>query len=61
MLKPKDISDKRFERSSRGYNIEDVDNFLADVASSYANIYNEYEQSEGKILKLVEKINERRY
>ena len=27
---------------------------------AYANIYNEYEQSEGKILKLVEKINEYR-
>jgi len=60
MLNPKDIKEKKFERASRGYNIEEVDSFLNEVASSYAKILNDFEQNEGKIIKLVDKINEYR-
>ena len=60
MLNPKEISDKRFDKSTFGYRTEDVDVFLKEVAISYANILKDNEQTEIKILKLVEKINEYR-
>jgi len=60
MLNPKEISDKRFDKSTFGYRAEDVDTFLKEVAFSYANLLKDYEQKEGKILALIEKINEYR-
>ena len=60
MISPKDISEKRFERAARGYRVEEVDTFLKEVAFSVAKIIKSYEESEAKIHKLVEKVNEYR-
>lgn len=59
-MNPKDIANKRFERSARGYNPEEVEEYLKDVAIALANAVKEKEENEAKIVKLVERINEYR-
>ena len=60
MISPKEISEKRFEKAARGYRIDEVDTFLKEVAFSVAKIIKSYDESEAKIHKLVEKVNEYR-
>lgn len=60
MLRPEDIRQKRFERGSYGYNPEEVDMFVSRVADDYETLFNNSADSEEKIIKLVEKINEYR-
>lgn len=60
MISPKEISEKKFEKAARGYRIEEVDTFLREVAFSVAKIIKSYDESESKIEKLVEKVNEYR-
>ncbi len=60
MLRPEDIRQKRFERGSFGYNPEEVDMFISRVADDYEALFNSSADSEEKIIKLVEKINEYR-
>lgn len=60
MISPKEISEKRFERTGRGYKAEEVDAFLKEVAFSVAKIIKSYDESEAKIHKLVEKVNQYR-
>lgn len=60
MISPKEISEKRFERTGRGYKPEEVDAFLKEVAFSVAKIIKSYDESEAKIHKLVEKVNQYR-
>lgn len=60
MLTPNDIREKRFEKGTFGYKIEEVDAFLNEIADDYEALYNSNEESEEKIIKLVEKINEYR-
>jgi cell division initiation protein len=55
-----DISDRKFERAARGYRCEEVEAFLKDVALAYASLLKDNHESENKILKLVDKINEYR-
>ncbi len=59
-MNPKDIAAKRFEKSALGYKPEEVDEFLKSVAIELANAIKDKEESEAKIIKLVEKINEYR-
>lgn len=59
-MNAKDISAKRFEKTALGYKPEEVEEYLKDVAIAYANAIKEKEDSEAKIIKLVEKINEYR-
>ncbi len=59
-MNPQDISNKKFEKSMSGYKTEDVDEYLRDVAIAYAKAIKDKEESELKIVKLVEKINEYR-
>lgn len=60
MLSPKEISQKRFEKRGGGYKTEEVDAFLKEVANAYASALKEAEESEDKIMKLVERINQYR-
>ena len=59
-MNPQDISGKKFEKSTFGYKPEEVDEYLRDIAIAYAKAVKEKEESELKIVKLVEKINEYR-
>lgn len=58
-MNPREIASKRFEKGF-GYKQEEVDSFLKEIALEYANAVREKEESEAKIVKLVEKINEYR-
>lgn len=60
MINPTDIADKKFEKSPFGYKTDEVDLFLKELSAAFINIYKENEDSEAKILKLVDKINEYR-
>lgn len=60
MMNPKDIKEKKFEKATFGYKPEEVDEFLAKVASAYAEVVKTSQENEAKIIKLVEKINEYR-
>lgn len=60
MLSPKEISQKRFDKRGGGYKTEEVDAFLKEVANAYASALKEAEESEDKIMKLVERINQYR-
>lgn len=58
-MNPKDITTKKFEKGF-GYKQEEVDAFMKEVAIALATAMKEKEESEAKIVKLVEKINEYR-
>ena len=60
MMSPRDIKDKRFEKATFGYKPEEVEEFLKQVADSYAEALRTSQDNEAKIIKLVEKINEYR-
>ena len=58
-MNPKDVALKKFEKGF-GYKQEEVDAYLKEVAVALATAMKEKEESEAKIVKLVEKINEYR-
>ncbi len=58
-MNPKDIASKKFEKGF-GYKQEEVDAYLKEVAVALATAMKDKEESEAKIVKLVEKINEYR-
>lgn len=60
MIKPSNIKGKSFETTKNGYSKTEVDSFLSEVAADYANALSANQESEDKIIKLVEKINEYR-
>lgn len=60
MLKPSEVNARAFERGTFGYRPEDIDPFLEQVARDYEVLYNNNLDSEEKIMKLVDKINEYR-
>lgn len=60
MLSPRDIAEKRFEKGTFGYKPEDVDAYLLEVSKLVEALVAENEESDEKIIKLVEKINEYR-
>lgn len=41
MLTPLDIENKRFTKAIKGYNVEEVDDFLEQVTSEYERLYKE--------------------
>ncbi len=59
-MNAKDIAQKKFAKATVGYKPEEVDEYLKDVAIALANAVKEKEESEAKIVKLVERINEYR-
>lgn len=59
MLNPKEITQKHFEKGF-GYKAEEVDNYLREIAKAYAAALKEVEESEEKIIKLVDRINQYR-
>ena len=41
MLTPLDIENKRFSKTLKGYNVDEVDDFLDDLTIDYEKIYKE--------------------
>lgn len=41
MLTPLDIENVKFRKSFKGYNVEDVDNFLDQLIKDYQKLYKE--------------------
>ncbi len=60
MLNPNNIKGKTFDTEKNGYSKEDVKEFLGQVAEDYAEVVKANQDTEAKIIKLVEKINEYR-
>ena len=60
MLNPNNIKGKTFDTEKNGYSKEDVKEFLEQVAEDYAEVVKANQDTEAKIIKLVEKINEYR-
>ena len=60
MLNTNNIKSKTFETHKNGYNIEEVTAFLKQVADDYAEVVQANQDSEAKIIKLVETINQYR-
>lgn len=60
MLSPNNIKGKSFDTEKNGYSKDDVNKFLAQVAEDYAEVVKANQDTEAKIIKLVEKINEYR-
>jgi len=58
MLTPVDIENKTFDRSFRGYDYEDVDNFMDLVTADYTTIYKENKELKEEISRLREKLVE---
>lgn len=60
MLRPSNIKGRTFETVKNGYDPEAVNSFLNEIADYVAEVNQFNEDSEAKIMKLVEKINEYR-
>lgn len=60
MLKPSNIRGRTFDTVKNGYDPEAVNSFLNEIADYVAEVNQFNEDSEAKIMKLVEKINEYR-
>ncbi|WP_124098640.1 DivIVA domain-containing protein [Ruminococcus sp. Marseille-P6503] len=60
MLKANEIKSKTFDTVRNGYDPDEVSAFLAEIAEAYAAALSANDDSEAKIFKLVEKINEYR-
>lgn len=54
MLTPMEIQQKTFAKSFKGYNEEDVDNFMEEVIAAYGNLYRNNAELKEKIDKLSE-------
>ncbi len=52
MLTPLDIENKKFQKQIKGYNVEEVDDFLDDLTADYEKIYKENATLNEEILKL---------
>lgn len=61
MLKPIDIHNIDFTRSFKGYNPEEVDDFLATIVSKYETIYQENRQLREKLEKTQVELKEQSY
>lgn len=60
MLTPNTIVERKFEKAAFGYKPEEVDNFLAEIVTSYGELYAEKEAAEEKMEVLAEKLEEYR-
>lgn len=57
-LTPKDILDKEFKKSFRGFDMEEVDSFLDIIMKDYATFKNQVNYLEGENARLRAKIEE---
>lgn len=55
-LTPMDISNKEFKKGLRGYNIEEVDDFLNDVIENYEELYKENSKLKDKLSRATEQL-----
>lgn len=60
MITPQEIENRKFEKSMRGYNVDEVDEFMKILAQDYEELYKENQTVKGKITVLVNKIEEYR-
>ena len=61
MLSPQEISERKFEKAVfGGYDMTEVDDFLAELNTDYASLYKENAILKGKLKILVEKVEEYR-
>ncbi len=60
MFTPREIRDTEFERIVRGYNPEDVDGFLAQIADQIEQLEADKAASDKKLMLLAEKVDEMR-
>jgi len=60
VIKAKDINSQRFEKAAFGYKQEDVDTFLSEIASDYAQLIKENEDINAKLQVLADKVIEYR-
>jgi len=58
MLKPIDIHNAEFSVSFRGYNREEVDEFLAKIVSKYEDVYQENKELQERIKQLEEELRQ---
>ncbi len=58
MLTPQDIENKMFKVSFKGYNIDEVDDFLQEVCDSYVALYLENKENREKIARLSEAVGQ---
>ncbi len=58
MLTPKDIDQKVFKKAMRGYDIEDVEQFLQEIARSYNELYEENLAAKERISVLSDAVKE---
>ncbi len=49
MLTPLDIENKRFSRTIKGYNVEEVDDFLDELTAEYETLYRENAEYKNQI------------
>ena len=49
MLTPMDIHNKEFKRSFRGYNEDEIDDFLDQVVNDYERLYRENERLKNEV------------
>lgn len=52
MLKPRDIHNVEFKRTFKGYNPQEVDDFLASIVSKYETVYQENRRLQGELERL---------
>ena len=55
-LKPMDITNKEFKRAMRGYNLEEVDDFLDEIAEDYEELFKNNAKLEVKLEAAAEQI-----
>ena len=60
MLTAQDIQEKAFEKASRGYNMDQVDEFLDELAAAVSSLSAENAALKGKLKVLVQKVDEYR-
>ena len=58
MLTPKDIDQKVFKKAMRGYDVEDVEQFLQEIARSYNELYEENLANKERISVLSDAVGE---
>ena len=64
MLTPVDIHNQEFKRSFRGYDMEEIDDFLDQVVNDYEKLYRENDQLKKEVnckLKLNKNIIKKHY
>ncbi len=58
MLMPLEVEEKKFDRQMRGYNRDDVDSFIAEVARDYEKLYKENLAAKEKIATLTDAVKQ---